>query len=237
MMQARPLCRQEIENSLALELVVRAAHIAAWLVQQNILQRLLVNEAARDLDRVARLNLRGQIGGKLTIDRDLAGANEIFAAPSGAKAGGGEVTIKAHQPTVAAIGPRSTHSSGRADSGCAAGGRAVIPLSRAHHRRGSGESSSTTKISPRSRRSQDWNLWNIAALWIGMAVCIPTYQLASGLIAQGMSWKQAVLTILLGNLIVLIPMTLNAHPGTAYGVPFPVLLRCPLARWGRTFRR
>ena len=58
-----------------------------------------------------------------------------------------------------------------------------------------------------------------------MAVCIPTYMLASGLIAGGMSWKQAIFTILLGNLIVLIPMMLNAHAGTKYGIPFPVFVR------------
>ncbi len=56
-------------------------------------------------------------------------------------------------------------------------------------------------------------------------VCIPTYMLASGLIAGGMSWRQAIATILLGNLIVLVPMLLNAHAGTKYGIPFPVLVR------------
>ncbi len=58
-----------------------------------------------------------------------------------------------------------------------------------------------------------------------MSVCIPTYMLASGLIAGGMSWWQAILTILLGNLIVLVPMLLNAHAGAKYGIPFPVLVR------------
>ena len=58
-----------------------------------------------------------------------------------------------------------------------------------------------------------------------MAVCIPTYMLASGLIAGGMSWKEAIATVLLGNLIVLIPMVLNAHAGTKYGIPFPVFVR------------
>jgi len=58
-----------------------------------------------------------------------------------------------------------------------------------------------------------------------MSVCIPTYMLASGLIAGGMSWKQAIGTIFLGNFIVLIPMILNAHAGAKYGVPFPVFVR------------
>ena len=76
---------------------------------------------------------------------------------------------------------------------------------------------------PKSQRS--WDMWNIAAIWVGMAVCIPTYMLASSLINQGMNWWQAMLTILLGNVIVLIPMILNAHVGTKYGIPLPVFLR------------
>ena len=76
---------------------------------------------------------------------------------------------------------------------------------------------------PLSRRT--WSTYNIAALWIGMAVVITTYTLASGLMAAGMNWAQALTTILLGNVIVLIPMVLNAHAGTKYGVSFPVLCR------------
>jgi NCS1 family nucleobase:cation symporter-1 len=76
---------------------------------------------------------------------------------------------------------------------------------------------------PLSRRT--WSTYNIAALWIGMSVVITTYTLASGLMAQGMNWAQALVTILLGNVIVLIPMVLNAHAGTKYGVSFPVLCR------------
>ncbi|HUP62730.1 MAG TPA: NCS1 family nucleobase:cation symporter-1 [Thermoanaerobaculia bacterium] len=76
---------------------------------------------------------------------------------------------------------------------------------------------------PLSRRT--WSTYNIAALWIGMSVVITTYTLASGLMTQGMTWKQALATILLGNSIVLIPMILNAHAGTKYGVSFPVLCR------------
>src|ERR1700681_605248 len=76
---------------------------------------------------------------------------------------------------------------------------------------------------PVGKRS--WGTYNYASLWVAMSVCIPTYMLASGLIAGGMSWLQAVLTILLGNLIVLVPMLLNAHAGTRYGIPFPVFVR------------
>ena len=76
---------------------------------------------------------------------------------------------------------------------------------------------------PQERRT--WGTYNYASLWVAMSVCIPTYMLASGLIAGGMSWWQAILTILLGNLIVLIPMLLNAHAGARYGIPFPVLVR------------
>src|SRR5246127_2186408 len=76
---------------------------------------------------------------------------------------------------------------------------------------------------PNERRTCD--TYNYASLWVAMSVCIPTYMLASGLIAGGMNWWQAIATILLGNLIVLIPMLLNAHAGTKYGIPFPVFVR------------
>ncbi len=76
---------------------------------------------------------------------------------------------------------------------------------------------------PSTRRT--WGVYNIAALWIGMSVCITTYLLGAGLIAKGMNWWEAILTIFLGNLVVLIPMVLNAHAGTRYGIPFPVFAR------------
>ena len=80
-------------------------------------------------------------------------------------------------------------------------------------------------FAPVPANQRTWDKWNIAAIWVGMAVCIPTYMLASSLIDQGMNWWQALLTILLGNVIVLIPMILNAHVGTKYGIPLPVFLR------------
>lgn len=80
-------------------------------------------------------------------------------------------------------------------------------------------------LAPTNLAQRTWSWWHIASLWVGLAVCIPTYMLAAGLISAGMTWMQAVVTILLGNAIVLVPMMLNAHPGTKYGVPFPVLIR------------
>ena len=80
-------------------------------------------------------------------------------------------------------------------------------------------------IGPTTLKDRHWTTYNIAALWIGMSVCIPTYMLAAGLVAGGMSAWQAVFTVMLGNLIVLIPMILNAVPGTKFGIPFPVLVR------------
>jgi len=65
----------------------------------------------------------------------------------------------------------------------------------------------------------------MAALWVGMVVCVPTYMLAGGLIDLGMSWSQAVATVCLGNVVVLLPMIANGHPGTKYGISFPVLAR------------
>jgi len=76
---------------------------------------------------------------------------------------------------------------------------------------------------PASKRT--WTTWNYAALWISMSLCIPTYMLASSLIEGGMNWWQAILTIFLGNTIVLVPMILNGHAGARYGIPFPVFAR------------
>ncbi|MFN2637876.1 MAG: NCS1 family nucleobase:cation symporter-1 [Gemmatimonadaceae bacterium] len=80
-------------------------------------------------------------------------------------------------------------------------------------------------LSPTDPSRRTWSTYNIAALWIGMSVVITTYTLASGLMEQGMTWSQAMMTILLGNIIVLVPMILNAHAGTKYGISFPVLCR------------
>jgi NCS1 family nucleobase:cation symporter-1 len=80
-------------------------------------------------------------------------------------------------------------------------------------------------LAPTPPERRTWSTYNIAALWIGMSVVITTYTLASGLMSQGMTWWQALLVILLGNAIVLIPMILNAHAGTRYGISFPVLCR------------
>jgi nucleobase:cation symporter-1, NCS1 family len=80
-------------------------------------------------------------------------------------------------------------------------------------------------LAPIPAAKRTWSTYNYVSLWVAMSVCIPTYMLASGLIAGGMSWKQAIGTVLLGNLIVLVPMLLNAHAGTKYGIPFPVLVR------------
>jgi NCS1 family nucleobase:cation symporter-1 len=90
-------------------------------------------------------------------------------------------------------------------------------------------------LAPTGPERRTWTTYNIAALWIGMAIVITTYALAAGLMAAGMNWWQALLTISLGNLIVLIPMLLNAHAGTKYGVPFPVFVRASFGVRGANF--
>src|SRR5215203_6957271 len=90
-------------------------------------------------------------------------------------------------------------------------------------------------MAPTSRADRKWATKDIAALWISMSACVPTYMLASSLIAEGMSWWQAVLTIFLGNTIVLAPMVLNAHAGTKYGIPFPVYCRPAFGIVGANF--
>ncbi len=87
-------------------------------------------------------------------------------------------------------------------------------------------------LDPTTRDQRTWNRWNLAALWVGMSVCVPTYMLASSLIAAGMNWWQAMLAVLLGNLLVMVPMILNGHAGTRYGIPFPVFARAAFGVFG-----
>ncbi|HYO62029.1 MAG TPA: NCS1 family nucleobase:cation symporter-1 [Pyrinomonadaceae bacterium] len=87
-------------------------------------------------------------------------------------------------------------------------------------------------LAPTTLAERTWTTWHIAALWIGMSVVITTYTLAGGFIEAGMNWWQAMLTILLGNVVVLLPMILNAHAGTKYGVSFPVLCRASFGTRG-----
>src|SRR4051794_25125936 len=91
---------------------------------------------------------------------------------------------------------------------------------------------SNEDLAPVGQERRKWRLGSYAALWISMSACIPTYMLASSLIGGGMNWWQAVLTIFLGNAIVVIPMILNAHAGTKYGIPFPVFCRASFGTRG-----
>jgi NCS1 family nucleobase:cation symporter-1 len=110
-----------------------------------------------------------------------------------------------------------------------------VSASEIAHPDGRVELSDTTRIEASPIYNEDlapvpiaqrtWTTYNYAALWISMAHCIPTYMLASGLMTTGMNWWQALFTILLGNTIVLAPILLNSHPGTKYGIPFPVFAR------------
>src|SRR5438270_8850929 len=87
-------------------------------------------------------------------------------------------------------------------------------------------------LAPVTPANRKWRAGSFAALWISMSACIPTYMLASSLIDGGMKWSQAIFTIFLANLIVLIPMVLNAHAGTHYGIPFPVYCRAAFGTIG-----
>jgi NCS1 family nucleobase:cation symporter-1 len=111
-----------------------------------------------------------------------------------------------------------------------------------HHEDGRVELVDSTRVAASPLYNQDlapvpvaersWTTYNYAALWISMAHCIPTYMLAAGLMSTGMSWWQALVTILLGNTIVLLPILLNSHPGTKYGIPFPVFARAAYGTLG-----
>jgi len=84
---------------------------------------------------------------------------------------------------------------------------------------------SNTDLAPTPIANRSWNMWNIASLWVGMSVCIPTYMLAASMIEAGMNWWQSLLTIFLGNALVLVPLAVNGHAGTKYGIPFPAFVR------------
>jgi NCS1 family nucleobase:cation symporter-1 len=84
---------------------------------------------------------------------------------------------------------------------------------------------SNADLVPTRIAQRTWTTYHVASLWVGLSVCIPTYMLAASLVGGGMNWAQAVVTIMLGNLIVCVPMVLIAHAGTRFGIPFPVLAR------------
>ena len=84
---------------------------------------------------------------------------------------------------------------------------------------------SNADIAPVPSAQRNWKAISFFTLWVGMAVNIPSYMIAASLIDGGMSWQQAMWTVLLGNLIVFIPMSLSGHAGTKYGIPFPVFAR------------
>jgi NCS1 family nucleobase:cation symporter-1 len=87
-------------------------------------------------------------------------------------------------------------------------------------------------LAPVGAERRTWGTWNFAALWVAMAITIPTYTLASSLVERGWTWHAAVGSVVLGNLIVLIPIALNSHAGTRYGIPFPVLTRASFGVFG-----
>ena len=87
-------------------------------------------------------------------------------------------------------------------------------------------------LAPVSKENRTWSKWHLAAIWVGMAVCIPTYLLASYMIKSGLNWYEALIIIALANLIITIPMVLNGHAGVKYGIPFPVIGRAAFGTKG-----
>ncbi|MGD8494675.1 MAG: NCS1 family nucleobase:cation symporter-1 [Gemmatimonadales bacterium] len=91
---------------------------------------------------------------------------------------------------------------------------------------------SNADLAPTPEAARTWNTWHLAALWVGMSVCIPTYMLSSSMIQAGMSWRASLLAILLGNVIVLLPLIANGYAGARYGIPFPVYARASFGLGG-----
>ena len=87
-------------------------------------------------------------------------------------------------------------------------------------------------LAPVPIAKRTWTTYNYLALWIGMAINIPTWMLASGLMLLGMAWYQALFTIFLANVLVLLPMLAISHAGTKYGIPYPVIARAAFGTYG-----
>ncbi len=87
-------------------------------------------------------------------------------------------------------------------------------------------------MAPLAHEDRTWSMWDMTAIWIGMAVCIPTYLLASNMIRSGLSWEASLLIIALANLVITIPMVLSGHAGVKYGIPFPVFGRSSFGTHG-----
>jgi cytosine/uracil/thiamine/allantoin permease len=87
-------------------------------------------------------------------------------------------------------------------------------------------------LAPVPSNQRTWSKWHLAAIWVGMAVCIPTYLLASYMIKSGLNWYEALIIIGLANLVITIPMVLNGHAGVKYGIPFPVIGRAAFGTKG-----
>ncbi|MBK7427144.1 MAG: NCS1 family nucleobase:cation symporter-1 [Saprospiraceae bacterium] len=87
-------------------------------------------------------------------------------------------------------------------------------------------------LAPIPHEKRTWTMWNMTALWVGMAVCIPTYLLASNMIQSGLSWVAALVIIALANLVITLPMVLSGHAGVKYGIPFPVFGRASFGIYG-----
>jgi cytosine/uracil/thiamine/allantoin permease len=87
-------------------------------------------------------------------------------------------------------------------------------------------------LAPVPSNQRTWSKWHLAAIWVGMAVCIPTYLLASYMIKTGLNWYEALIIIGLANLIITVPMVLNGHAGVKYGIPFPVIGRAAFGTKG-----
>ncbi len=85
---------------------------------------------------------------------------------------------------------------------------------------------------PLPHEDRTWSMWNMTAIWVGMAVCIPTYLLASNMILSGLSWQASLIIIAIANLVITIPMVLSGHAGVKYGIPFPVFGRAGFGIYG-----
>ncbi|XP_019167984.1 PREDICTED: purine-uracil permease NCS1 [Ipomoea nil] len=80
-------------------------------------------------------------------------------------------------------------------------------------------------LRPTTSAERTFSGWEMASLWIGLVVGVPTYYLAGSLVDLGMAWWQGIATVVVANVVTMVALVLTGHAGTRYGVPFPVLAR------------
>jgi NCS1 family nucleobase:cation symporter-1 len=80
-------------------------------------------------------------------------------------------------------------------------------------------------------KDRTWGTWDYIAYWISDATNAAVWQLASSMLAVGLSWRQALPAIAVGNVIIASAILLNGTIGARLHVAFPVINRSSFGFW------